>query len=85
MSEGRADLFLSYCTSGKVAADELAGLQVLALPDALAVGADYGLTVLAGPPEQQAAAARFAMFVLSPSGRAILAKWGFLPVAAPAS
>ena len=85
MGEGRADLFLSYCTSGKVAADELPGLQALALPDQLAVGADYGLVVLAGPPEQQAAAARFAMFILSPEGQGILARWGFLPVTAPSS
>lgn len=84
ISEGRADLFLSYCTSGKVSANELPGLQVLALPDQLAVGADYGLTILAGTPEQQAATARFAMFILSPDGQAILAKWGFLPVAARA-
>ena len=60
--EGRADLFLAYCTSGNTAAAELSGLQVLRLPEQLAVGADYGLAVLAGPPAQQAAAARFAMF-----------------------
>ncbi|MGD9507894.1 MAG: molybdate ABC transporter substrate-binding protein [Geminicoccaceae bacterium] len=84
MSEDRADLFLSYCTSGRTAAAELPGLQVLPLPDELAVGADYGLAVLSGPAEQQAAAARFAMFILSPAGQAIMAKWGFLPVTAPA-
>ena len=54
------------------------------LPDGLAVGADYGLTVLKGPADQEAAAARFAMFILSPAGQAILARWGFTPVAAPA-
>ena len=85
MAEGRADLFLSYCTSGNVAAAELPGLQVLELPDALAVGADYGLAVLDGPGDQQAAAARFAMFILSPDGQAILARWGFRPVSAPVS
>ena len=78
MAEGRADLFLSYCTSGKVAAAELPGLQVLELPDALAVGADYGLAVLNGPPEQRAAAGAFAMFILSPAGQDILAR-GFGP------
>ena len=60
-------------------------LQVLELPDALAVGADYGLAVLNGPPEQQAAAGAFAMFILSPAGQDILARWGFRPVTAPAS
>jgi molybdate transport system substrate-binding protein len=57
---------------------------VVALPKELAVGADYGLVVLKGPAEQEAAAGRFAMFVLSPEGQAILARWGFTPVAAPA-
>ncbi len=85
MQEGRADLFLSYCTSGTAAAQELSGLQVLNLPNELAVGADYGLVVLKGSPEQEEAAGRFAMFVLSPEGQAILARWGFVPVAAPAS
>ena len=45
-----------------------------ALPDALAVGADYGLTVMA---DASPAAYRFAMFILSPAGQAILAKHGF--------
>ena len=84
LAEGRADLFLGYCSAGKVAAAELPGLQVMALPKELTVGADYGLTILIGPPEQEAAASRFAMFVLSPAGQAILADWGFTPVTAPA-
>ena len=84
LADGRADLFLGYCSAGKVAAGELPGLTVVDLPDGLAVGADYGLTVLKGPADQEAAAARFAMFILSPAGQAILARWGFTPVAAPA-
>jgi hypothetical protein len=49
------------------------GQQIVRLPDTLAVGADYGLTVLsaAGP-----AAYRFAMFILA-DGQRILAKHGF--------
>jgi molybdate transport system substrate-binding protein len=85
LAEGRADLFLTYCSAGQTAAAELAGLAVVDLPDELAVGADYGLTVLDGPPEQEAAASRFALFLLSPEGQAILSRWGFAPVAAPAA
>ena len=79
MREGRADLFLGYCTSGAQAARELPGITVVALPDALAVGADYGLALLSSRPE----AARLALFALSPAGQAILARHGFAPVAAP--
>ncbi len=85
LAEGRADLFLGYCSNGLVAAAELPGLTVTELPGMLSVGADYGLTVLTSPVDQEAAAARFAMFVLSPDGQAILARWGFTPVAAPGS
>jgi molybdate transport system substrate-binding protein len=85
LAEGRADLFLGYCSNGIVAAAELPGLTVTELPDTLSVGADYGLAVLTGPSGQEAAAARFAMFILSTDGQAILARWGFAPVAAPGS
>jgi ABC-type molybdate transport system substrate-binding protein len=70
---------------GKAAAAELPGLRVLDLPEEFAVCADHGLTVLAGSPQQEAAAGWFAMFTVSPEGQAILARWGFAPVAAPAS
>ena len=46
----------------------------MALPDALAVGADYGLTVVANASQ---GAYRFAMFILSADGQRILAKHGF--------
>ena len=44
------------------------------LPDTLAVGADYGMTVMTGA---SPAAYRFAMFILSAAGQRILAKHGF--------
>ncbi len=75
--EGRADVFLGYCTSGAQAAREVPGLTVQDLPDALAVGADYGLALLSPRPE----AVRLALFTLSPAGQAILARHGFTPVA----
>ena len=79
LAEGRADLFLGYCNVGREAASQLPGLRMLPLPDAISVGADYGLTVLSPRPE----AARLAMFFLSPRGQTILARHGFTPVAAP--
>ena len=47
---------------------------MIALPDTLAVGADYGLTVITGA---SPSAYRFALFILSPEGQRILEKHGF--------
>ena len=74
IAEGRADIFLTYCTNAMAAQAEAPGQQLVQLPDALAVGADYGMTVMDDAPP---AAYRFAMFILSPTGQKILAKHGF--------
>ena len=76
VAEGRADIFLTYCTNAVIAAQENPGQQIVALPDALAVGADYGLTVIRGA---KPAAEAFADFIVSPQGEAILAGYGFSP------
>jgi ABC-type molybdate transport system substrate-binding protein len=78
VAEGRADIFLTYCTGALVAQREYPGQQIVMLPEPLAVGADYGLTVMNDSPP---AASRFAQFVVSSKGQQILAKHGF---AAPA-
>jgi molybdate transport system substrate-binding protein len=78
VAEGRADIFLAYCTAARTAKNENPSQQIVALPDALAVGADYGLTVVANA---SPGAYRLAMFILSSDGQRILAKHGF---AAPA-
>jgi ABC-type molybdate transport system substrate-binding protein len=83
LAEGHADIFLAYCTSGRAAASELPGLQIVALPEALAVAADYGLTVRNADP-QAAAASQLALYILSARGQAILAGYGFVPVTQPA-
>lgn len=74
VAEGRADIFLTYCTAALVARAENPGQQIVALPENLAVGADYGLTVMssASPPATQ-----FALFIVSMQGQRILAKHGF--------
>ncbi len=63
VAEGRADIFLTYCTAALAAQKENPGQQVVALPEPLAVGADYGLTVINGA---GATAAAFADFIMSP-------------------
>lgn len=81
MERGEADIFLTYCTNARLAAREVPGLQVVAVPEPLAVGADYGLVVLGSRPE----AARLALFILSPAGQRILAEYGFTAPGLPAS
>jgi molybdate transport system substrate-binding protein len=74
IAEGRADMFLAYCTAARDARNENPDLQIIALPDALAVSADYGLTVMI---DASAGAYQFALFILSSEGQRILAGHGF--------
>ena len=80
VAEGKADVFLTYCTNAREAEQQNPGQQIVALPDELAVGANYGLTVISGdsPPAYQ-----FAMFILSVEGQRVLAKHGFAAPALP--
>jgi ABC-type molybdate transport system substrate-binding protein len=78
IADGKADIFLTYCTNAAEAKMELTGAQIVALPEELAVGADYGLTVIA---QASPDAYRFAMYILSSDGQRVLSKHGF---AAPA-
>jgi ABC-type molybdate transport system substrate-binding protein len=80
IAQRKADLFLTYCTNAVEAVREVPGARVVAIPDALAVGATYALTVV-NPPRP--GAERFALFVLSAPGQEILARYGFTPVTAP--
>jgi ABC-type molybdate transport system substrate-binding protein len=73
---GHADIFVTYRTNVLAAQQQSPRLQAVALPETLAVGADYGLTVMNGAPP---AAQAFAQFILSPAGQAILADHGFAP------
>ncbi len=76
VASGQADIFLTYCTNAVVAQKENPGQQMVALPDNLSVGADYGLTVIHGASAQ---AGQFAEYILSPDGQRILARHGFAP------
>ena len=74
VAEGRADVFLTYCTNALAALKENPEQQIVGLPDNLAVGADYGLTVISGAPS---AAQQFADFIMSSPGQEILVGHGF--------
>jgi molybdate transport system substrate-binding protein len=76
VEKGEADIFLTYCTGALQAKADNQALQIVQVPATLAVAADYGLTVMkAARPDAE----RFAQFILSPAGQAILATYGFSP------
>jgi len=77
VDQGHADIFLTYCTNAVLARKETPALRQLALPGNLRVGADYGLGVAV---DARPEARRFADFVLSPKGQAILTAQGFAPI-----
>lgn len=77
VANGQADIFLTYRTNAIVAQRENRGQQLVALPASLAVGADYGMTVIN---DSSPDAERFAAFILSAHGQAFLTKHGFAGV-----
>jgi len=74
MVNGKADLFLTYCTNAVLARKDAPTLRQVALPANLAVGADYGMTVLK---RAQGRAGAFAAFVMSAEAQRIFATHGF--------
>jgi molybdate transport system substrate-binding protein len=76
VSGGEADIFLTYCTNALQAQKEIPNLRMVQVPEALAVRAQYGLTVMK---TARLDAARFAEFVLSRQGQEIIARHGFTP------
>lgn len=76
VAEGRADIFLTYCTNAIAAQKQNPAQQVVALPEALSVAADYGMTVMNGAGD---AAKAFAAFIMTPEAQKILVDYGFAP------
>ena len=74
MDEGKADLFLTYCTNAVAAQRELPRLKVVALPPALQVGADYGLGLRQ---DASPAARRFADSLREAPAQRVLQGLGF--------
>jgi len=74
MQEGKADIFLVYCTNAAQAQREAPQLKVIAIPAGLQVAASYGLTVRqsAGP-----GATQLADYLLAPAAQAVLRRYGF--------
>jgi len=78
IADGRADIFLTYCTNTQAAAREDPSLMSIDVPEELAVRAEYGIAVLN---EAGAVGRGFAQFLLGAGGRRVLANEGFDPPA----
>jgi ABC-type molybdate transport system substrate-binding protein len=77
---GRADVMLGYCSGADTVRRAVSDLVAIPLPPVLEVGPEYDLTVMSDNPT----AVRFALFVMSEPGQAILARHGLVSVALPA-
>lgn len=78
---GQIDLFIGYCSGTKRLQSQMPALQAAAAPPAIAGGPEYGLAVLEGADPHTA---DLALFMLSPVGQQIFARYGFAPVGLPA-
>jgi ABC-type molybdate transport system substrate-binding protein len=76
IAEGRVDMFLAYCTATREALQQNPDQQSVPLPDALAVSADYGVTVINGA---ASSAQQYADYMVSADGQRILVSHGFAP------
>jgi len=74
MSLNKADIFLTYCTNAVLAQKDTPSLRKIEIPEALSVGAQYGMIVMKDAPAQSA---RLADFILAPEAQAILGGYGF--------
>ncbi|MDL9998605.1 molybdate ABC transporter substrate-binding protein [Variovorax sp. J22P240] len=75
VASGQADVFLTYCTNAVLAVNEEPGLQMIDVPPAINVSADYGLAVRSGAPQPAQA---FADDLRSGTGQQALRRAGFL-------
>jgi molybdate transport system substrate-binding protein len=76
VAQGAADLFITYCSNGLQAVREQPGQTSTPLPEAINVGASYGVVRLKNAPAEAEA---FVDFLLAPAGQALLARHGFAP------
>lgn len=74
VADGTVDVFLTYCTNAATAKKEEPSLEVVSLPENLAVSAEYGLVVMKGA---SPIGDRFVNFLLTQQGQAVLARHGF--------
>jgi molybdate transport system substrate-binding protein len=74
LKEGKADVFVTYCTNAAEAASQVSGITWQALPDELDVAATYGIAIAANasPPAMD-----FLRYVQGGRARNVIVKYGF--------
>lgn len=72
---------LGYCSRCQTTPDPK--YTSVELPTALAITANYGLSVITRERKSHEAAYKFALFLLSPQAQKLIAQYGFMPVAIP--
>lgn len=75
-------LSLGYCSSRQTTPDPK--YTSVALPAALAITPNYGLSVITREKKSHDAAYRFALYLLSPEAQKLIAQYGFTPITIPA-
>src|SRR5262249_47634222 len=80
LNDRTVDVFLASCSGRNRLEGQVAGLTMTPLPDALRVGPEYGVALLAAA---RPAGVALMLYILSPAGQATLAQHGFTPVGLP--
>ena len=71
---------IGYCSGRSRMLAAIADLQIVPVPAEIAASPEYGLAVLKGADPR---AADLALYMLSPEGQQVFAKFGFAPVGLP--
>ena len=80
LSAGAIDVMIGYCSGRARMLAAIADLQIVSVPAEIAASPEYGLAVLKGADPR---AADLALYMLSPEGQQVFAKFGFAPVGLP--
>jgi ABC-type molybdate transport system substrate-binding protein len=81
LSSGKIDVMIGYCSGRQRMLSAISDLQVVEVPTEIAASPEYGLAILKGADLH---AEDLALYMLSPEGQGIFAKYGFAPVSLPA-
>jgi ABC-type molybdate transport system substrate-binding protein len=74
---GRINVMIGYCSDASRMRVDAPGVEPVPIPDAFAVGPEYGLAIKS---YENPAAVALAFAILSPEGQAKLESFGFTPI-----
>lgn len=80
LSSGRIDVMIGYCSGRGRMHAVLPDIAMVEVPAGIAASPEYGLAVLTGAAPH---AADLALYILSPAGQQVFARFGFAPVGLP--